>query len=555
MAGLFDKVSGYFASPAGNSPVRRAEPPPVSRDARPLPSSQFMRGERSPVFFDWLPVLRDQREDVRAAYWRSAARVIDSIQNSGWLAGAVKKSIASTIGTGLRLAAKPDPRCFGGDQDAADQWAHDIERDFEAWARAPLECDASGVSTLAQMCDAALRSDYAYGEHFGLVPWIRRPVSATRTKLQLIPAHRLTQETNGVDLFQGVRVDRDGMPTGYRLRLTQPIVDPGQVIEVARHDLAGRPRAFHVFSGDVGTFRGISAFTPALRVVRQFDQLQDGTLTAALIQAIFAATVQSAAPTQDILTALQSDNEQAASQGIGGSFDDYLGAKTAFYGDSRIDAMGGLARITHLFPGETLDFKRSETPNRTYEPFAKFLLHEIASAIGVSYSTVTGDYSNATYSSVRMETSVLWPVTLWRREHGAAPIYQVAYQCWLEEGIDAGRIQFPGGLEAFIAQRVLASGAEWRGPAMPQADDLKYAKAIQILRDEGLITDEQAFGERGIDWKKAYEQRAREMKYRQKLGLPEPDWAPPGDRPDNKPATSARRPDDGLVAALLREDA
>src|SRR4051812_40274030 len=112
MAGLLQKL---LLKPFGVSPL------PDGGERRPAPTAQYMRGERSPVFFDWFPVLRDQREDVRAAYSRSAARVIDSIQNSGWLAGAVKKSIASTIGTGLRLAAKPDPRCFNGDQAAANK--------------------------------------------------------------------------------------------------------------------------------------------------------------------------------------------------------------------------------------------------------------------------------------------------------------------------------------------------------------------------------------------------------------------------------------------------
>jgi lambda family phage portal protein len=532
MAGLLQQIGGRMRglfAPAPSAPTM-----PAGRDARPSPTAQYMSGERSPVFFDWFPVLRDQREDVRAAYWRSAARVIDSIQNSGWLAGAVKKSIAATIGTGLQLAAKPDPRCFGGDQDAADDWAHGVESDFECWAKSAVECDAEGTRNLAQLGEAALRSDYAYGEFFGFVPWIRRPVSATRTKIRLVPAHRLTQDGNGVDLFQGVRVDRDGMPVGYRVRLTQPIVDPGEVLELARFGPGGRTRVFHVFSGDVGTFRGISPFTPALRVVRQFDQLADATLTASLIQAIFAATVQSAAPTQDILQALQSDNEQAAVQGVGGgSMADYLGAKTAFYGDSRIDAMGGLGRITHLFPSEELKFNKSESPNNTYEPFSKLLLHEIASAIGVSYSTVTGDYSGATYSSVRMETSVLWPVTMWRREHVAAPLYQVAYECWLEEMIDAGRVEFPGGIEAFTAQRAAASRAEWHGPARPQADDLKHAKALQVYRDEGVMTDEEIYAERGRNWKTGYAQLAREQKLRKKLGLPEsPRWAPPGDKPD-----------------------
>jgi lambda family phage portal protein len=492
---------------------------PLGRSNRPAPSAEFMRGERSPVFTNWFPVLRDSREDVRAAYSRSASRSVDLIQNSGWLAGTVRKSIASTIGTGLHLAAKPDPRCFGGDQAAANQWARGTERDFEGWAKNPLECDAAGKWNMAKQAGAALRSHYAYGEIVGLVPWIRRSCSRTRTKLQLMPPHRLTQEGNGVDLFQGVRIDGDGLPQSYRFQLSLPLMQ-AQIVEIPARDAAGRPRVMHIFDGDVGQMRGISPFTPALKVVRQFDQLSDATLTAALIQAIFAATVQSPAPTTEILSALQDDSEQ----GLGGSMDDLLGAKSAWYDTSKIDlyGSGALGKIAHLFPGEELNLERSQHPNDTYEPFAKFLLHEFASCTGISYSTVSGDYSGATYSSVRMETSVLWPVILWQRHHVAAPFYQTGYECWLEEEIDNGRIGFPGGLDAFIAQRDMVCRGDWRGPPKPQADDLKYAKAVEILFNLGIMTAEQVCAELGTDWEDVFEQLKREADMRKTLGLPDP---------------------------------
>ena len=50
---------------------------------------------------------------------------------------------------------------------------------------------------------------------------------------------------------------------------------------------------------------------PAIQVVRQYDQLANATLTAALIQAIFAATIESDAPTEQLLSALQDEEEQA----------------------------------------------------------------------------------------------------------------------------------------------------------------------------------------------------------------------------------------------------
>jgi N-acyl-D-aspartate/D-glutamate deacylase len=52
---------------------------------------------------------------------------------------------------------------------------------------------------------------------------------------------------------------------------------------VRARDRAGRPRVIHVFEGAPGTHRGISPLVPALQVARQFDQLADATLMAAIL--------------------------------------------------------------------------------------------------------------------------------------------------------------------------------------------------------------------------------------------------------------------------------
>jgi len=41
------------------------------------------------------------------------------------------------------------------------------------------------------------------------------------------------------------------------------------------------------------------------------------------------------------------------------------------------------------------------------------------------------------------------------------------------------------------------------------------------MKEAGLMTDEQAFAERGEDWEEQYEQLARERDERRRLGLPE----------------------------------
>ncbi|WP_315768228.1 phage portal protein [Bradyrhizobium sp. SZCCHNR2012] len=501
------------------------------------PGSFYMREQHSPFFHSWTPALRDQREDVRAGYWSAAARAIDTLHNSGWLAGGIEQACVNMIGDGLRLAAKPDADALGWTKDEADRWARDVERKFEAHANNPIEVDAAGKQTLGQMTRAGLNSFFSHGEVLALLPRPRNPFAKTRVKLKLLPAHKLRQDSNNIDTYQGVRMTAWGFPLSYKimLRLHQWDTEFPEVIPA--RDGIGRKQVLHVFDGLAGQVRGITPLAPALKIVRQYDNLSDLTLQAALIQTIFAATLQSEAPTQDVLQALQDDEEQGVG---GGSLEGLLSAKGDWYESTKID-LGRGGKIAHLFPGEELKFNASNSPNDNYEAFAKMLLREIARCVGTTYETLTGDYSGATYSSVRMATSETWPTTLYRRKHIAAPLCQAVYCAWLDEQIEAGEIPFPGGIEGFRAKADAATKSEWRGPPKPQADDLKTQKAHEGYRNMGVMTDEQICAELGQDWEDVYEQREREMKLRQKLGLPE-----------GNVAQAAQ--DDRLADQLIRDD-
>lgn len=504
-----------------NGDVRPVSLPAVTRGQ---PSSQYMRGNDSPYFFSWTPALRDQRDDVRQGYVHAAARAVDGLQNSGWIAGAVDQSIAVTVGNGLRLAAKPEFDVLGWPPEKANNWARTVERRFEGWGANPLECDANGRHSMGQLAKSVLMNYFSHGEALGLLPSVRRRASRTRTKVKLLPPHKLMQDGDNIKMFQGVLMDDWGLPMGYRLRLRIGGIME-ETVDVPARDGYGRPQVFHIFDGGPDQVRGITPLAPALRVVRQFDQLADATLTAALIQAIFAATIQSDAPTEEILRALQDEDEQK--QGVGGgSVGDYLAAKAGWYKNTKID-LGRSGRIAHLFMGEKLEFHSSKTPNDTYEAFAKFLLREIARCLGMTFETLTGDYSGATYSSVRMATSETWPIIMARRTNIVGRFYQVVYEAWMEEEIDSGRLDFPGGIDKFFENRDAVCRAEWRGPAKPQADDLKTAKAHEVYKRMGTMSDERICADLGYDFEDEYEQRKREKDMRVKLDLPETDTLEP----------------------------
>jgi len=501
--------------------VRGIVPTEIYPPTSPQHRAQYFRAPASggaAALFAWRPALRDARDDVASAYVDAAARAIDTIHNSGWIAGAVEQAVASTIGVSLRLQARPDRDVLGWSDEQAEEWTNIVERRWLLWSEDPYECDAAGKHTIGQLTASVLRTWFAYGEALALLPSIRRPFSATQTKVQLIAPHRLVQDTDDLlRLYQGVRIDDFGLPLSYRIKSENPFYS-WETFDVRARDDYGRPQVVHIFEGAPGQTRGITPLAPVLRIVRQFDQLADATLTAALIQAIFAATIESEAPTEQMLQALQDPDEQ----GTAGGLLDLFGAKHAWYQSTKID-LGVVGRIAHLFPGEKLVMNRAEHPNDTYEAFAKFLLREIARCLGLSFETLTGDYTGATYSSVRMATAENWPLILRRRENICGRFLQAVYEAWLDEEIYSGRLPFPGGYKEFLANRQAVCAAEWRGPAKPQADDLKSAKAHEVYKKLGVMTDEMICADLGVDWEDVYEQRAREMAKRKKLGLPEGD--------------------------------
>jgi lambda family phage portal protein len=497
---------------------------PVRPDTagRPSPSASYMRGGRGVTFNGWRPALRDTQDDIDAAWDNAAARTIDVIQNSGWIAGAVDQAVANTVGTGLRLKAMPENDTFGMTNAEALEWCRQVESRFELWSRNPDECDVQALRTFGAMQGAAFRSWLATGEILAEMAWRQRSWCRYGTKVRLLAPHRLSRKSDAMQrLVNGVYQDLDGLPVGYLAIRKDPLLGEFDY-KVRARDGMGRLKVVHVFDGPPGTCRGISPMTPALQVARQFDQLADATLTAAILQTVFAATITSDAPTEEVMQGMLTPQEQAAMNKSGSSpIESYLDMTAGFYDNSTIN-LGINGRIAHMFPGQELNFHRPSNPTSDYRDFSMHLLREIARCLGLTYESATGDYSGATYSSVRMATGEMFAITRSRRQNVVAPFCQAAYSAWLEEEIERGGIPFPGGIEGFLANRTAACRAEWRGTPKPQADDLKTAKSHEVWRRLGVISDAMIANDLGVDIEDVYAQRAAEADLRASYDLADP---------------------------------
>ena len=489
-------------------------------------TARYLRDTKSGVIASRIAPVSSHREDVRRSWSRAAGLAMDMIQNSGRLKGATDQVLADTVGVGLTLAPDPDLSGLGYDDAEKAAFIRLIKRRWRGYWENKNECDMRGKLTGPQMVDIALRWYIAYGEATGVFDFFDAGRRAkygitTGTKLRLYPPSRLVQDTNQhEDLFQGVRHDENGRAVAYRFETGSR----GRSVkrDFAAYDADGRPLVLHVFDPmDSEDVRGISLLAPAFRTHIQAEMLDDATLQMAILQTVFAITLTSDAPSQDAYEALEVLKESEGGAGYAQEYLDFLGAQLDRAAESRI-SVGADPQVSHLGPGEKLGMETAKVPGQDFLPFSGSLARHMARAIGVSYGGLTLDYTAATYASVRMEISSLWPVVMRRRTRVAAPVCQAVYECWLDEEIGEGRIPFKGGYAAFRANRSAISIANWQGPAKPTADDQKAARASSERLENGTSSIANETGDLGVDPDALFEEREREHKRYIEAGMASP---------------------------------
>lgn len=484
----------------------------------------YMRGGRSVALNGWHPALREAQDDVATAWEKAAARATDAIINSGWLSGAIEQCVGNVVGTGLRLKAQPENQIFGMSDLEAQKWAKMVEQRWEVWSGRPYECDLEGRRTFGHIQDAAFRGWLATGEILSEVVWRNRPGAETGTKVRLLPAHRLSRVTDDLrGIKTGVVVDGDGMPIAYVAHTRSPWgVDTER--RVPARDRLGRLLVGHFHDGPIGAYRGIGPLVPVLQTVRQFDDLSDATLAGQILKTLWAATIESESPTQEALAGFFTPQEAATMGAHGESLLEAFLDMTAGYYDGSPINVGRNGRVGHLFPGDKFELQTAGAPGSDYQAYSSDLKREIARALGMTYESFTGDYTDASYNSMAYGTTEIFEVTKSRRAKIVSPFCQMAYEAWLEEEIEAERVPFPGGIDAFVANRAAASRAVWRGAPKAQADLLKSAKAWEVLDRLGVISQGMIADSLGADIEDVYAARQQEAEMRRQYGLPEPSF-------------------------------
>lgn len=503
----------------------------LALDIRPLEHKAIGGGlegaERtSRETFQWSPPIISPDRQLNPVKEMADARSRDSIQNDGYATGAVATHRDSIVGSQYRLNAQPDYDLLGATEDWAEDFQQTVEGRFNLMADSP-ECwlDASRMNTLTGLVRLAVGGFLITGEVLAAVEWIRQQTRPFSTAIQMISPSRLTNKDNRTDdkeWRRGVKRDLFGEPVAYAIQSMHPTdywLDPTamQWREIPARKPWGRRQVLHIIEQlQPDQTRGISDMVSVLKQMRMTKRFQDVTLQNAVVNATYAAAVESELPKEMVFGAMG-----AGQAGFGDMLGEYMKALSAYVGNANNIAIDGV-KMPHLFPGTKLSLKPMGTPGGVGTEFEESLLRHTAAALGLSYEQFSKDYTKTNYSSARASMGETWKYMQGRKKVVADRFASMIYTLWFEEEMNAGNIPLPPGFTADtyytdVYKREALLSCDWIGASRGQIDELKETQAALMRIKGGLSTWEKETGRLGEDYRKLFKQQSRER--RMQIGL------------------------------------
>ena len=271
----------------------------------------------------WNPATRSADGDILPDKRSADARVLDTVRNDAFAASGVQIHKDSIVGANYRLNCKPMYKALGLDTAWAKEFAEEVEAKFTLWAESPLNkwADASRRNTFTGLVRLAVGTMLHSGEVLATSEWVREGTRPYRTAFQMIELNRLSdpmdQNFDRERTRGGIRFDSYGAPLGFYIRRALPgtFSDPYKANKwsyVRSHTSFGRPQVIHLMEQDrAGQSRGISRLVSVLKEHRMTRNFRDVMLENAVVNASFAAAIESELPTSQVFEMLGSGRRKA----------------------------------------------------------------------------------------------------------------------------------------------------------------------------------------------------------------------------------------------------
>jgi len=475
----------------------------------------------------WTPPIRSADADILPDKSLADSRVRDMTRNDAYTASGVDVHRDSIVGGMFLLNAKPEYKVLGLDEVWAQEFQEEAETKFTLWAESLDNwVDASRMNTLTGLTRLAVGIDMLAGEVLAAVEWLRDPGRSFSTAIQMIDLDRLCNPDYSMDtetMRGGVLRDTYGAPKGYYIRMAHPSdfhnPDSMRWKFVPTRKPWGRLQMLHIVDQTrPAQSRGISRLVAGLKEMKITKKWRDIMLQNAVVNASFAASIESELPAEAVFQQLGSGN---VGEGVTGYAEAYLGAIAKYAGNSRAMQLNGV-KIPHLFPGTKLQLRPAGQGGPLGTEFEESLLRYLAAAFNVSYEQISHDYSKSNYSSIKAGINETMKGMQAKKRMTADRFASAIYALWLEEAINNGSItslprNAPNWYDGLNKEAYCS--CEWIGASRGQVDELKETQAAVLRLQNNITTYEDEMARLGKDWRKVLVQRERENKEMKARGL------------------------------------
>jgi lambda family phage portal protein len=440
---------------------------------------------------DWMASSNSLDADLRKDLKTLRQRARDLGQNNDYVRNALRVIENNVVGQGITMQASVRMRRGGRMDDAANSA---IEASWAKWKRARY-CHVAGILSFADIERLAIRSAAESGEVF--IRMVRQAMGGGRVPLSLevIEADRLDVDLNevarntGNDIRMGIERDQWGRPVAYHFRVQHPgdyplatgttdsrtvRVSADEVLHLYRVERPGQTRGFPWIASAIMRMHHLNGYTEAEVIAARAEACRMGFITS---------------PEDDAMQDVTMDDQPVSNFEPG--------------------------KIERLLPGETYQEAKPSRPGGQYEPFVRAMLRSMAAGIGVSYATLSRDYSESNYSSSRL--SLLDDRDQWRvlQSWMIECFHRRVFEEWLDRAVLSGELQlaqYELNPAPFREVRWIPRGWQWVDPAKEMG---AYKEAVRC----GFTTLADVVAQQGGDLEDLMQQRRRELDMAEALDL------------------------------------
>jgi len=379
---------------------------------------------------DWLAANTSADAEINSSLARLRNRARQLIRDSDNAKQAKRTIQNNVIGCGVRMQAQvPMVRARNG-KPRLDTATNDrIEARWRRWGRAEY-CHTAGQLSFQDIERMLIGAAAESGEVFVRMVPLPFGGSGVPLALEVIEADQLDetvdgshggvpgQQVPGGEWRMGIHMNEWGRPVEYAFLTEHP--GDGRYGSVGRrHEVVPADQIIHLMIAErPGQSRGVTWFASAIKQLHHLVGYQEAEVVRA----------RAASSLMGFITTSEGAGEELGEDVVDGQHVSTFEPGT----------------IKTLFAGQDITVPDLHAPDGQFEPFVRAMLRAMAAGLGVSYETLSKDYSQTNYSSSRL--ALLDDRENWRvlQQYMIRAFHERVFRAWLRAAVASGDLQLPG---------------------------------------------------------------------------------------------------------------